>query len=202
MFKYTIPHLLKLFTPSVIWEVKTNENFVYLTFDDGPHPLITPWVLSELETYDAKATFFCVGENVSKYKETFEKFLSFKHSVGNHSFNHLNGWKTKNEIYFDNISKCDEEFKSNLFRPPYGKIKFSQINYLKKKYKIIMWSLLSRDYEQNLDIDEALKVLKKNIRKGSIIVFHDSIKSEKNMKKMLPEILKFLHEKKFEMKAL
>ena len=202
MFKYTIPQLLQIFMPSLEWRMKASEKTVYLTFDDGPHPQITPWVLSMLEQFKVKATFFCVGENVSKFPETFNQIIQSENAVGNHTYNHLNGWKTENEIYFNNIAKCNDTFPSKLFRPPYGKISFSQIKKLKHHYRIIMWDVLSRDYDKNLDVTVAIKKLKQNIRNGSIIVFHDSEKAEKNMKVILPEILQYLKNKGFDMKTL
>jgi peptidoglycan/xylan/chitin deacetylase (PgdA/CDA1 family) len=202
MYKYTIPRFLERITPSITWKVKTIDKAVYLTFDDGPHPEITPWVLGELAKFSGKGTFFCVGENVARFPETYHSVIAAGHSVGNHSYNHLNGWKTDNATYFDNIAKCAEEVKSNLFRPPYGRITFSQHWYLKKKYEIIMWDLLTRDYEMNLNTDESLAQIKKNIRHGSIIVFHDSVKAEKNLKILLPQVLQYLHNSGFEMRRL
>ncbi len=202
MFKYTIPQLLQFFTPSLVWRVKPAAKTVYLTFDDGPHPKITNWVLNQLNNYNAKATFFCVGENVVKFPDAFDEIIKSGNAVGNHTFNHLNGWKTENEIYFNNISKCKNIVHSDLFRPPYGRIKFSQIKKLKQQFKIIMWDLLTRDYDKNLDINFTIKKLKRNIKNGSIIVFHDSEKAEKNMKIMLPEMMQYLQKNGFEMKTL
>jgi len=202
MYKYTIPQILAFLTPSITWNVKTIDKEVFVTFDDGPHPEITPWVLNELEKHHAKATFFCVGENVNKFPETYEMLLNKGHSAGNHTYNHLNGWKTDNEKYFDNVSLCEAKIKSNLFRPPFGRIKLSQYLRLRKKFKIIMWSILSRDFENDLDTEQAIEVMKKNISKGSVIVFHDSLKAEKNLKIMLPQILQFINEQGFKMKCL
>ena len=202
MFKYTIPQLLQFFTPSLIWRIKTNAKIVYLTFDDGPHPQITEWVLSLLTQYNAKATFFCVGENVTKFPETYSKIINSGNAVGIHTFNHLKGWETDNEEYFNNILKCKEVVDSNLFRPPHGRIKFSQIRKLKHQFRIIMWNILTRDYDKNLDMNDAIKKIKGNIKNGSIIVFHDSEKAENNMKIMLPEIMQYLQKNGFEMRAL
>lgn len=202
MFKYTIPQLLQIFTSSLVWKVKSPDKIVYLTFDDGPHPHITTWVINQLNQYKALATFFCVGENVTKFPDTYNEIIKSGNAVGNHSFNHLNGWKTENETYFNNILKCKDIVDSNLFRPPYGKIKLSQIKKLRKDFRIIMWNLLSCDYDKNLDVDDAIKKIKNNIKIGSIIVFHDSEKAEENMKIMLPEILKFLFENGYKMKTL
>jgi peptidoglycan-N-acetylglucosamine deacetylase len=202
MFKYTITQLLQFFTPSLLWRVKTVGKTVYLTFDDGPHPQITPWVLNQLKLSNAQATFFCVGENVTKFPDTFNEILNSGNEVGNHTFNHINGWKTNNENYFNNILKCKNVVDSNLFRPPYGRIKFSQIKMLKQHFQIIMWDILSRDYEANLDTKKAIQKIKNNLHNGSIIVFHDSAKAEKNLKLMLPEILQHIQENGYEMKSL
>ncbi len=191
MFKYKIPYILQLFYPNYTWKVNTQEKVVYFTFDDGPHPEITPWVLSELAKYNAKATFFMVGANIEKYPETFEKVTKSGNAIGNHTFNHLNGWKTKDENYFDNINKCKEFIESNLFRPPYGRIKSKQAKHILNEFKVIMWDRLSRDYDINLNIDESLRAMKKLPSNGSIFVFHDSEKAFKNLKILLPELLNF-----------
>jgi peptidoglycan/xylan/chitin deacetylase (PgdA/CDA1 family) len=191
MFKYKIPYILQLFYPNYTWKVNTQQKVVYFTFDDGPHPEITTWVLSELAKYNAKATFFMVGANIEKYPDTFEKVKQSGNAIGNHTFNHLNGWKTKDENYFENINKCKEFIESNLFRPPYGRIKSKQAKHILKKFKVIMWDKLSRDYDVNLKIDESLKAMKTLPANGSIFVFHDSEKAFKNLKILLPELLKF-----------
>jgi peptidoglycan/xylan/chitin deacetylase (PgdA/CDA1 family) len=191
MFKYKIPYILQLFYPNYTWKVNTQQKMVYYTFDDGPHPEITTWVLSELAKYNAKATFFMVGANIEKYPEIVEKVKQSGNAIGNHTFNHLNGWKTKDENYFENINKCKEFIESHLFRPPYGRIKSKQAKHILKKFKVIMWDRLSRDYDANLNIDESLKAMKTLPAKGSIFVFHDSEKAFKNLKILLPELLKF-----------
>jgi peptidoglycan/xylan/chitin deacetylase (PgdA/CDA1 family) len=191
MFKYKIPYILQLFYPNYTWKVNTQQKVVYFTFDDGPHPEITTWVLSELAKYNAKATFFMVGANIEKYPEIVEKVKQSGNAIGNHTFNHLNGWKTKDENYFENINKCKEFIESNLFRPPYGRIKSKQAKHILKKFKVIMWDKLSRDYDANLKIDESLKAMKTLPANGSIFVFHDSEKAFKNLKILLPELLNF-----------
>lgn len=202
MFKYKIPYLLRLFYPNYTWKVNTLQNEVYFTFDDGPHPEITPWVLSQLEIYEAKATFFMVGENIEKYPKTFEQVLNSGNGIGNHTFNHLNGWKTENEVYFNNIEKFEKKFETKLFRPPYGRIKKSQAKQLLKKYKIVMWDRLSRDYESTLDIEDSLKELKILPANGSIFVFHDSEKAFKNLKILLPKLLLYYKLKGYKFKKL
>lgn len=202
MYKYTIPRILPAITPFITWRVKTAKQVVYLTFDDGPNPLVTRWVLEQLQTYNAKATFFCVGDNVQRYPDTYGEILKMGHITGNHSFNHLNGWNTNNESYFDNISKCRELVNSDLFRPPFGRITLSQSRELRKQYRIIMWDILSRDFERNLDTSESLSAMIKGIRNGSVIVFHDSEKTFKNLKVLLPQILEFLHKSGYKMESL
>lgn len=182
--------IFKSIFPSLIWDINTNEKVIYLTFDDGPHPEITPQVLEILDKFNALATFFCVGENVSKYPDTFSLILSKGNRVGNHSYNHISGWKTSNKDYFESIKKADNFIKSDLFRPPYGRITPSQIKVLKRKYSIIMWSVLTYDFNSNISKEQCLKNSIVNTKAGSIVVFHDSIKSEDNLLYALPLFLK------------
>ena len=202
MFKHTIPSIFPLITPNVTWKVKTNDKVLYLTFDDGPHPTITPMVLSILEEYNAKATFFCVGDNVSKYPAIFNQIMSKGHAVGNHTFNHIKGWQSTNDAYIDNIKKAAEVIPSNLFRPPYGRIKPSQIKLLKNDYRIVMWSILTRDYDKSLNPHTALKQLIKLTKPGDIVVFHDSEKAKQNMLVVLKGMLQHFHQQQYQFKAL
>lgn len=162
---------------------------LFLTFDDGPNPEVTPIVCSLLEKYNAKATFFCVGDNVKKHPEVFQQLIDAGHSVGNHTFNHLNGWKTKNRLYYKNILKASECIDSNLFRPPYGRITRQQSMRLKDKYDIIMWDVLSVDFDSKVNASQCADNVIKNAKNGSIIVFHDSLKASATMLKALPEVL-------------
>lgn len=196
--------LVKKIFRNYIWSIPNTENKVYLTFDDGPIPEVTEWVLSELKKHEAKATFFCIGDNVKKYPEVFNKVISEGHSVGNHTFNHLNGWKTATKKYIENTKICEKEIfnlnskNSNQFRPPYGKIKPQQSKILRKLgYKIIMWDVISYDFETTISKDECLQNVLKNVQSGSIIVFHDSKKAFKNLEYTLPRTLVFLKEKGF-----
>jgi peptidoglycan/xylan/chitin deacetylase (PgdA/CDA1 family) len=193
----------KLFS-NYIWNIPNSENKVYLTFDDGPTPEITKWVLSKLKEYNAKATFFCIGDNIRKNPEIFQRVINEGHSIGNHTFNHLNGWKTSTKDYIENTNRCDEETRNlkletrNLFRPPYGKIKPSQSKILRKLgYKIIMWDIISYDFDATISKEQCLENVLKNVQTGSIIVFHDSKKSFSNLEYVLPRTLDFLNEKGF-----
>jgi peptidoglycan/xylan/chitin deacetylase (PgdA/CDA1 family) len=201
---------IKLLFPKYVWDIPNHENKVYLTFDDGPTPEITEWVLDQLQQYDAKATFFCIGNNIEKHPEIFQKIINENHAFGNHTFNHLKGWKTDTNEYLENTRRCslfirekgkgksDKEDIFELFRPPYGKIKTSQSRALHRLgYKIIMWDVLSRDFDRTIAPEECLKNVLKNVETGSIIVFHDSIKAAQNLKYVLPKTLAFLKERGF-----
>ena len=189
MYLVKNPSLLKRVFPSLLWKVKTKEKDLYLTFDDGPHPTITPWVLDTLDQFNAKATFFCLGKNVELYPEIYQDILRRGHKVGNHTHDHFNGWKTLTKEYEANTKKAASVIDSKLFRPPYGRIKSSQIGRLKKDYKIVMWTVISGDFDQNILPEECLNNVVQNTDKGNIIVFHDSEKAEKNMKYALPRLL-------------
>jgi peptidoglycan-N-acetylglucosamine deacetylase len=212
-------NLIKWLYPSCIWNLPNNQKKVYLTFDDGPTPKITQWVLSELLEHGAKATFFLIGEKIEKHSEIVKQILNEGHSVGNHTYNHLNGWKTKNTSYIQNTEQCHiqlqdqiqpqfqtSNFKlqtSKLFRPPYGKIKRAQIKELKSLgYKIMMWNIISEDYSSSISPEKCLKNVLENVQSGSIIVFHDSEKSFKNLKFVLPKTLDFLKENNYTCEAL
>jgi len=195
---------IKLLFPNYIWTIPNSENKVYLTFDDGPTPEITEWVLNQLNDYNAKATFFCIGNNIEKHPEIFDEIIAQGHAVGNHTFNHLNGWKTSTEEYIENVKLCQSLFPNpksqnlNLFRPPYGKIKPSQSKRLRNLgYKIIMWDVLSYDFEKTITPEQCLENVLKNVESGSIIVFHDSVKAWNNLEFTLPKTLAYLQEKGF-----
>ncbi|MBA4155029.1 polysaccharide deacetylase family protein [Flavobacterium sp.] len=191
--------LIKFIFSNYVWNISNGEKKVYLTFDDGPTPEITEWVLEQLKTYNAKATFFCIGNNMAKHPEIFKRLLNEGHTIGNHTQNHVKGWKTENNTYFEEVEKCDEviskhtNIDSKLFRPPYGKIKPSQSIYLRKiGYKIIMWDVLSADFDTTISKEKCLENVLKNVESGSIIVFHDSIKAFPNLEYTLPKTLEFL----------
>jgi peptidoglycan/xylan/chitin deacetylase (PgdA/CDA1 family) len=198
-----VPKIIKKIFHNQVWEIPNTEKKIYLTFDDGPTPQITEWVLNLLEKENIKATFFCIGNNIEKHPEIFKKIISSGHSLGNHTFNHLQGWKTPEEEYIKNVDLCKMEMdnssteKSILFRPPYGKIRPNQSKSLRKKgYKIIMWDVLSKDYDSNTSPEECLKHVKKT-KTGSIIVFHDSLKAWKNLEYTLPKAIAFLKSEGF-----
>lgn len=181
----------------------STESSVYLTFDDGPHPEITPKVLSILKENDAKATFFCVGENAEKYPNVIKQILADGHSIGNHTQHHLKGWKTRSKAYFEDVQLCSNSIDSKLFRPPYGKLTKKQGKLiLEKGYSIIMWDVLSYDYNSKYSPKDCFNHVKNQIKPGSIVVFHDSEKAEKNMLYTLPKILSYLKDNKLNSKAL
>ncbi|SKB54878.1 Peptidoglycan/xylan/chitin deacetylase, PgdA/CDA1 family [Salegentibacter holothuriorum] len=244
------PFLLKKLYPNRITRLE-GEKTIYLTFDDGPIPEITPWVLQTLKEYNAKATFFCIGDNIRKYPTVFQQIIEENHSIGNHTFNHLNGWKTKTDAYVENVLKAEETLLENrdekrdnrgkrqetgnknkktktrnreigeqnsqlatrnfqtqtlnlkLFRPPFGKIKNSQAKKLvKQNYKIVMWDVISGDFDSRISKNKCLRNVLKNVSAGSTVVFHDSIKASESLKFVLPKVLDYYTQKGFSFKAL
>jgi len=183
------PSILKPLSKHLVWSFPTSERIVYLTFDDGPIPEVTPWVLETLAAYDALATFFCIGNNVHNHPHLLQDIIDKGHQVGNHTFDHINGWKCSEADYLENVAKCSEVVQSNLFRPPYGKASRSQIAQLKDTYSIIMWDVLSADFDSNVSNEQCLKNVVNNVENGSIIVFHDSLKAEKKLRYALPKVL-------------
>ncbi|PJJ09593.1 peptidoglycan/xylan/chitin deacetylase (PgdA/CDA1 family) [Flavobacterium sp. 1] len=193
----------KIFS-NYVWNIPNTENKIYLTFDDGPTPDVTEWVLEELKKHQAKATFFCIGKNIKNNPDLFNKVINNGHAIGNHTFNHFNGWKTNTDDYLKNTFLCQDEISklstvnNKLFRPPYGKIKKSQSKKLRDLgYKIIMWDVLSADFDQTITPEKCLENVLQNAVSGSIIIFHDSIKGYKNLEYVLPQSLKVLKEKGF-----
>jgi peptidoglycan/xylan/chitin deacetylase (PgdA/CDA1 family) len=182
-------YLIKSIYPKAIWRKEPTDKKLYLTFDDGPIPEITTWVLDVLKHYHVKATFFCVGNNVEKHPAIFQRILDEEHAVGNHTYNHLNGWKTHSPLYLKNVSKCKELVHSNLFRPPYGKMKKTQFNILRRYYSIVLWDVLSGDYDKKTSPEKCLKNVVDKYRNGSIIVFHDNVKAWTNLEYALPKFI-------------
>jgi len=191
-------NIAALFFKDLTWSFPGRDKELYLTFDDGPTLGITEWVLSVLHEYNAKATFFCTGKNAENNPELLKQIMDEGHSIGNHGYSHINGWSTNNDKYFQNVRKASETINSNLFRPPYGKIKLSLLRQLKNNFKIVMWDVLTRDYNNNLSKEKCLKRTIKLINPGSIIVFHDTVKAERNLKFVLPEVLKYYSAKGFQ----
>lgn len=214
--------------PSLVWEKPTDEKILYLTFDDGPHPTATPFVLDQLKQYNAKATFFCIGKNVAQHQHLYRRILDEGHKVGNHTFDHLNGWKTNDETYLRNIFKASKYIDSDLFRPPYGRITKLQASILQsangewlmvnKKstededtrpltthhsaFTIIMWTVLSGDFDEKISAERCLQNVILNARPGSIIVFHDSTKAWSRMSFALPNVLEYFCHRGFSFKTL
>ena len=185
-----VPLWMRAFYPNRIWQMPNKHKVIYLSFDDGPHQHITPQVLSMLEDYQAKASFFCVGDNVRKYPEVFSNIIQRGHAVGNHSFHHLNGWKTDKQAYVNDIVKANALIQSNLFRPPNGRLKSNQAKTLiSHGYEIVMWTLLSSDYDEQLSKEKCAERLLKKIRPGAIVLFHDSDKAKRNMIYALERLL-------------
>lgn len=212
------PKIAKKIFPNYIWDIPTKEKVIYLTFDDGPTPEITTWTLDVLRQHNAKATFFCIGNNIEKHPEIFQSILNDGHAVGNHTHNHLKGWKTKTKAYLENICDAQTNINSeisnssivnqqslivNLFRPPYGKIKLKQAKKLADLgYKIVMWDVLSFDWDKDVSPEECLNNVLSKTQNGSVIVFHDSVKASKNMQFALPKVLEHYNQQGFEFKAI
>lgn len=224
MYLVKSPRLLKWYYPSLTWNKSRSEKVIYLTFDDGPIPIVTDFVLETLKNYNAKATFFCIGDNIKKHPEIFERLKNAGHAIGNHTFNHLRGWDTEDEIYFENFKKCQALTQSNLFRPPYGRIKKSQIEQVmsydlgvtslniqpynsqalthNSQMQIVMWDVLSGDFDVNLSPEKCFQNVIKHTKNGSIVVFHDSLKAFERLKYALPKVLEHFSTLGFECRTL
>jgi len=205
MYLVKTPWLLKKLYPQLTWDIDKADRCIYLTFDDGPIPIVTPFVLNILKQYHAKATFFCIGDNVRKHPEVFEQVKNAGHSIGNHTFNHLKGWKTDNKTYVDNFLKADELLDAELFRPPYGRIKKSQAKLIRKakpNTRIIMWDVLSGDFDIELKPETCLQHVLRYTRNGSIIVFHDSLKAYDRLEYVLPRAMEEWSRRGYEFNAL
>ncbi|TAE69178.1 MAG: polysaccharide deacetylase family protein [Bacteroidetes bacterium] len=194
-----MPRWFSSFFPTLLWQKKTDEKIIYLTFDDGPIPEITEWILDILSEYNAKATFFCVGDNVKKHQNIFQRVINEGHQVGNHTFNHLNGWEKSTEEYMKNVDLCQNAMQKNathFFRPPYGKLSRKKIKALEqKKFQIVMWHVLTYDFDKNLSPEICLKKAIQNTKKGSIVVFHDNKKAIQNLQFVLPKYIQYFKEK-------
>ena len=201
MYFIKTPWYLKSVYPSLVWDMP-KPNTVYLTFDDGPVPGVTDVILDILKQFEIKATFFCIGDNVKKHPALFNRIKNEGHAIGNHTFHHLNGWKTENPVYFEDIAACDEIIHSELFRPPYGRIGFNQIQELKKKYTIVMWDVLSGDFDLEIDATQCIKNVTDHVADGSVIVFHDSEKAKERVLPALPEVIETLVNRGFQFEAI
>ncbi|WP_353481308.1 polysaccharide deacetylase family protein [Haliscomenobacter sp.] len=189
MYLIKTPQFIQNMFPHFTWRIPTSEKQIFLTFDDGPIPEVTPWVLDQLEKYQAKASFFCVGDNIRKYPEIFQQVRDAGHTIGNHTMNHLNGWVTENLTYFHNIRQGASQANTSLFRPPYGRVTPKQTQFLLRHYRIVMWDVLSGDFDTNISPDQVLKNVVQNVAPGSIVVFHDSVKSQERLEYALPKVL-------------
>lgn len=196
------PSLLTRALHRMTWDLQGDHREVYLTFDDGPTPVVTPWVLEQLDGANAKGTFFCLGRNVDKYPEIYKQILTEGHSVGNHSYSHLKGFRSSLKRYMDDIHLASDMIDSRLFRPPYGRIFPGQVKAVLEEYDIIMWDVLSIDYNSGLGGDRVLQNVTRNVKPGSIIVFHDSDKAADNLYHALPRTLEFLKEAGYVMNSI
>ena len=198
MYLIKTPLVLKLLYPKLLWDAEGDNRSIFVTFDDGPIPIVTPFVLNILKQYDAKATFFCIGDNVRKHPDVFEQVKNDGHAIGNHTFSHLNGWHTDDTTYLDNFLKADELIGSNLFRPPYGRIKRSQAKLLqqaKPDIQIVMWNVLSADFDVNISPEKCLDNVIRHVKPGDIVLFHDSLKAKDRMEYALPRALEYWSKK-------
>ena len=197
----TPPFLARVFR-SLTWELPAEDKTVYLTFDDGPTPEVTEWVLEQLDAYGAKATFFCLGCNVKKHPDIFKKIQAAGHGVGNHSWSHLKGFRSSASSYTKDVNRASELIDSKLFRPPYGRILPGQVRRLRERYRIIMWSVLSVDYDRKVSGRQVVRNVLENVRPGSIIVFHDSVKASKNLYHALPEVMEQMTSEGYTFRAI
>jgi len=212
-YPFRIPSFIQRVFPKYLWSKSMDEEVIYLTFDDGPTPEITPWVLNLLEQYNAKATFFCIGKNLKQHPVLVRQIIEQQHKIGNHSFSHLKGWQTKSKNYINDILQAAEIIQSTtnntainqklLFRPPYGQITKTQANVLiDKGFTIVLWNILTGDFDPNLNPEKSLKKTLKNTKPGSIVVFHDSLKAKKNLQYILPNVLKHWSQQGYQFKTL
>lgn len=202
MYLIKTPGFVKEFSPQLTWDLAPNNHTIYLTFDDGPHPELTPQVLTLLNKYNATGTFFCVGENIEKHPETFEMLRTHEQGIGSHTYHHLNGWTSDNVTYFKDIKRAASLAGSILFRPPYGRIKPSQIPIIQHHFEIIMWSVLSGDFDMTLTGKKCFENVRRHVSDGSIVVFHDSTKAADRLLYALPRTLDYFSKLGYRFDAL
>ena len=202
MYTSRTPYLVQTVFKQLVWNIPSKEKVLYLTFDDGPTPEVTPWVLKTLKEFAAKATFFCVGQNVENHQDIYRQVLEEGHSVGNHTHHHLNGWKTNKRRYLLDIQKCAKQIESSLFRPPYGRLRKVHYKELKDKYSVVMWDVLSGDFDKRISNEKCLNNVIQKVKKGSVVVFHDSLKAESKIRYVLPRVLANLTEKGYRFEAI
>ena len=207
IFPAKTPEFVKSLFPQFLWQVPSEKKVLYLTFDDGPTPKITEWVLDQLKHYQAKATFFCIGNNIEKYPDIFSKTVDGGHTIGNHTFHHLKGWKTKSKNYLKDIEQTqkiiERSTSTDLFRPPYGKFKITQARQLLSLgYEVVLWDVLSYDWDQNISPKTCFNNVVSKATKGSIIVMHDSQKASKNLMYALPRVLEYFSDRDYVFEAL
>ncbi|MEN9999008.1 MAG: hypothetical protein RI922_1998 [Bacteroidota bacterium] len=199
---FKTPRFFRIIFPNKTWGFSRSTNAVFLTFDDGPDPEITPWILDFLAKHNLKATFFCVGENVLRYPAIVKRINDEGHAIGNHSMDHKKGTEYGKEAYLKSVYSAQKVINSRLFRPPYGRIKLNQTYALKKDFELIMWSWLSYDYDKDVSFETIIQSAKKDIKAGDILVFHDNHKSLERLKTLLPEVVQLLLDKKLEFKVI
>ena len=187
------PKFIRRLMPDLIWEIEDQDG-VFLTFDDGPTPGVTEWILATLKRYNAKATFFVLGKNVEMYPDLYERIIAAGHKVGNHSYSHIKGWGRSEEEYVEDVDFANQFVHSDLYRPPYGRITGAQVKALAPRYRLIMWDVLSQDYNRNISPQKCLNKVLRHVKAGSVVVFHDSVKAYKNMHYALPRTLKYIQE--------
>jgi len=186
----------------LVWSIPTDNKSIFITFDDGPIPEVTPWVLDTLKRFDAKATFFCLGKNVESNPEIYQRILTEGHAVGNHTHNHVDGWKIGKRRYVANINKCSEWVDSRLFRPPYGRLLPAHYKMIKNNYSVVMWNVLCGDFDKRLTGERCVDNVILNTKPGSIILFHDSVKANDRLRYALPRVLKYYAEKNYSFKPI
>lgn len=202
MYIIKTPKLIRKLFPNYLWNKSRKKPYVYFTFDDGPIPEVTPWVLDTLKAYDMQGTFFCVGDNVRKHSNIYNRLVTEGHSVGNHSYSHKSGWSSDVENYLDDVELCGSFVQSDLYRPPYGRLKPQQAEAIRHQYQIVMWDVLSGDFDQNITSEQCYQNVIQNLKPGSIVVFHDNIKSFETLKEVLPRVMEYCQSQGLSSKAI